>query len=226
MRPVSGLTLLAAGAAILAGTGLVFGLILSPPDAFQGEYVRIMYAHVPSAATAYLAVGTVAVASLLYLWKRRPAYDRVAHSAAEIGVLFTGLALASGMIWGKPVWGTWWTWDARLVTTAMLFLIYIGYLLVRELAEDSERGARMAAVIGIVGALDIPVIHYSVSWFRTLHQPASIVRGDIQIAPPMLMALMINLSAFFILYAFLLVLRVRLARLEDARAAAALGETG
>jgi heme exporter protein C len=226
MRPVSGLTLLAAGAAILAGTGLVFGLILSPPDAFQGEYVRIMYAHVPSAATAYLAVGTVAVASLLYLWKRRPAYDRVAHSAAEIGVLFTGLALASGMIWGKPVWGTWWTWDARLVTTAILFLIYIGYLLVRELAEDSERGARMAAVIGIVGALDIPVIHYSVSWFRTLHQPASIVRGDIQIAPPMLMALMINLSAFFILYAFLLVLRVRLARLEDARAAAALGETG
>lgn len=221
---MSGLTLLGAAAALLVGAGLTFGLILSPPDAFQGQYVRIMYVHVPSATTAYLAVATVAVASLLYLWKRRPAYDHVAHSAAEIGVLFTGLALVSGMIWGKPVWGTWWTWDARLVTTAILFLIYVGYLLVRELAEDPERGARLAAVIGIIGALDIPVIHYSVVWFRTLHQPASIVRGDIQMAPPMLAALMVNLAAFVLLYAYLLVVRVRVAHLEAARLAATIEE--
>jgi len=216
--------LLGVAALLVAGAGAYVGLIASPPDAFQGQYVRVMYVHVPSAATAYLAVGTVAVASLLYLWKRRRRYDRIAHAAAEIGVLFTGLALASGMIWGKPVWGTWWTWDARLVTTAILFLIYVGYLLVRELAEDPERSARLAAVIGIVGALDIPVIHYSVVWFRTLHQPASIVRGDIQMAPPMLTALLINMAAFFLLYAYLLTLRVRLARLERARLAAAAGE--
>ena len=221
---MSRLTLLGAAAILLAGVGAFFALIVSPPDAFQGQYVRIMYVHVPSAATAYLAVATVAVASLLYLWRRRPAADHVARSAAEIGVLFTGLALASGMIWGKPVWGVWWTWDARLVTTAILFLIYLGYLLVRELAEDAERGARLAAVIGIVGALDVPLIHYSVNWFRTLHQPASIARGDIQMAPPMLAALLLNIAAFALLYAYLLSLRVRLAHLEAAREAAAVEE--
>ncbi len=215
---------LGVAALVLIGGGAYVALLASPPDAFQGEYVRIMYIHVPSAATAYLAVATVAVASALYLWRRRMVYDRVAHSAAEIGVLFTGLALASGMIWGKPVWGTWWTWDARLVTTAILFLIYVGYLLVRELVEDPDRRARLAAVIGIVGALDIPVIRYSVVWFRTLHQPASIARGDIQMAPPMLAALMINLIAFFVLYAYLLMLRTRLAALESARLAALEGD--
>lgn len=213
------LPLLGGAAVILLATGLYAGLFASPPDAFQGNYVRIMYVHVPSAWVAYLAVFTVFVASILYLWKRRAVYDHVAHSAAELGVLFTALALAGGMIWGKPVWGTWWTWDARLVTTAILFLIYTGYLLVRALAEDPERGARLAAVIGIVGALDIPVIHYSVVWFRTLHQPASIVRGDIKMAPPMLAALMINLLAFTVFYAYLLILRVRLERLEAMRAA-------
>lgn len=199
---------------VLLAIGLYVGLVASPPDAFQGEYVRIMYVHVPSAWVAYLSVATVFASSLLFLWKRRPVYDHVAHSAGELAVLFTGVALAGGMIWGKPVWGTWWTWDARLVTTAILFLIYIGYLLVRELAEDRERGARLAAVVGIIGFLDIPVIHFSVVWFRTLHQPASVIRGDIKMAPPMLAALMINLLAFTLLYVYLLVLRMRLERLQ------------
>ena len=214
-------SLLGGAALILLAVGLYAGLFASPPDAFQGNYVRIMYVHVPSAWVAYLAVATVFVTSILFLWRRRVIYDYVAHSAAELGVLFTALALAGGMIWGKPVWGTWWTWDARLVTTAILFLIYTGYLLVRALAEDQERGARLAAVIGIIGALDVPVIHYSVVWFRTLHQPASIVRGDIDMAPPMLAALMINLLAFTVLYIYLLVLRVRLERLGAARTALA-----
>lgn len=200
---------------LLAGAAYL-GLVASPPDAFQGEYVRIMYAHVPNAWTAYLAFGTVFVTSILYLWKRRTIYDHVAGSAAELGVVFTGLALATGMIWGKPVWGTWWTWDARLVTTAILFLIYVGYLLVRALAEDPQRGARAGAAIGIIGFLDVPVIHYSVTWFRTLHQPASIVRGDIQMAPPMLMALMTSLLAFTVLFAYLLLVRVRLQLLQAA----------
>lgn len=214
-------SLLGGAAVILLGAGAYIGLIASPPDAFQGEYVRIMYAHVPNAWVAYLSFTIVFVCSVIYLWKRRAIYDMVARSAAELGVLFTGLALATGAIWGKPVWGTWWTWDARLVTTAMLFLIYVGYLLVRELTEDRERAARAGAVIGIIGALDIPVIHFSVVWFRTLHQPASVIRGDITMAPPMLAALMLSLLAFTILFIYLLTLRIRLDRLETFRLRAA-----
>ncbi len=216
MRFASGL--LGGAALILIAVGLYMGLVASPPDAFQREYVRIMYVHVPSAAIAYLSFATVFVTSVLFLWKRRVVYDQVAHSAAELGVLFTGLALAGGMIWGKAVWGAWWTWDARLVTTAILFLIYIGYLLVREMAEDRDRGARLAGVIGIVGFLDVPVIHYSVVWFRTLHQPTSVLRGDIKLAPPMLAALLINLLAFTVLYIYLLTQRVHLEQLEAGRA--------
>ena len=218
MRSLS--SLVGGAAVILLAAGLYVGLVASPPDAFQGDYVRIMYVHVPSALVAYLAVGTVFVASILYLWRGREVYDHIAHSAGELAALFTALALAGGMIWGKPVWGTWWTWDARLVTTAILFLIFVGYLLVRELAEDRGRGARLAAVIGIIGALDVPIIHYSVVWFRTLHQSPSISRGDIKMAPPMVTALMINLLAFTLLYLYLLLQRVRLERLEAAGAAA------
>lgn len=221
---MSVLPVVGGAAAVLLMIGAYVGLVASPPDAFQGEYVRIMYAHVPNAWVSYLSFATVFVASGLYLWKRRAIYDHVAHSAAELGVLFTGLALATGMIWGKPVWGTWWTWDARLVTTAILFLIYTGYLLVRGLTEDPERSARLAAVIGIVGFLDVPVIHYSVVWFRTLHQPASITRGDIKMAPPMLAALMISLLAFTLLYVYLLGVRVRLQRLSAAQAEFVSGE--
>ncbi len=207
-------TLLGAAAVALLLIGAYVGLAASPPDAFQGDYVRIMYAHVPNAWVSYVAFTIVFVSSVLYLWKRRPAYDHVAHSATELGVLFTGLALVTGSIWGRPVWGTWWTWDARLVTTAVLFLVYTGALLVRGLTDDPERGGRLAAVISIIGFLDVPVIHYSVVWFRTLHQPASITRGDITMAPPMLAALMISLVAFTVLFAYLLQLRTRLARLE------------
>ena len=207
-------TTLGAAAVLLLAAAAYTSLFASPPDAFQGEYVRIMYAHVPNAWVAYLAFAITFVASVLYVWKRRPDYDHMAHSATELGVLFTGLALATGSIWGRPVWGTWWTWDARLVTTAMLFLIYSGALLVRGLSDDPQRGARLAGVIGIIGFLDIPVIHYSVVWFRTLHQPASIAPGSLKIAPPMLLALMLSLLAFTVLFAYLLRLRARLAWLE------------
>ncbi|MDR7428273.1 MAG: cytochrome c biogenesis protein CcsA [Armatimonadota bacterium] len=212
-------TILGAAASVLLAAGLYAGLVASPPDAFQGDYARIMYVHVPSAFAAYLAVGTVFVASLLYLWRSRLLYDHVAHSATELATLFTALALAGGMIWGKPVWGTWWAWDARLVTTAMLFLIFAAALLVRELVEDRQRGARLAAVVGIIGALDVPLIHYSVVWFRTLHQAPSITRGEIKMAPPMVAALLVNLLAFTLLYLYLLLQRVRLERLEAAHSA-------
>jgi heme exporter protein C len=217
---VRGQTLLGAVALVLLAAQAYVGLVASPPDAFMGEYVRIMYAHVPNSFVAYVAFAITCVASALYLAKRTPVYDYVAHSATEIGVVFTGLALVTGSIWGRPVWGTWWTWDARLVTTAVLFFIYLGALLVRDLADDPRRGARLAAVVSIVGFLDVPVIHYSVVWFRTLHQPASITRGDIKMAPPMLAALLLGLLAFTVLFAYLLTLRVRLARAEDTGEAA------
>ena len=207
-------TALGAAAVLLLATAVYTSLLASPPDAFQGECVRIMYAHVPNAGVAYLAFAITFVTSVLYVWKRRPDYDYIALSATELGVLFTGLALVTGSIWGRPVWGTWWTWDARLVTTAVLFLIYSGALLVRGLSDDPQRGARLAAVIAIIGFLDVPVIHYSVVWFRTLHQPASIAPGSLKIAPPMLVALMLSLLAFTVLFAYLLRLRTRLARLE------------
>ncbi len=214
----SGLGVLALAALAI---GLYVALWASPPDAFQRDFVRIMYVHVPTVSVAYLSFTIVAIASVLFLWRGRAGFDQLAHSAAELGVVFTGLALATGSIWGKAVWGTWWTWDARLVTTAILFLVYVGYLLVRELAEDRVRGARLAAVVGIIGFVDVPIIHYSVVWFRTLHQPASITPGDIKLAPPMLAALLINLLAFCLLYLYLLISRVRLERLEAARAEAA-----
>ncbi len=206
-----------AAALLTLAVGLYVGLWSSPPDAFQRDYVRIMYVHVPTVSAAYLSFTIVAIASFLYLWRRRARYDQLAHSAAELGVVFTGLALATGSIWGKAVWGTWWTWDARLVTTAILFLVYVTYLLVRELADDRERGARLASVVGIIGFLDIPIIHFSVVWFRTLHQPTSLVRGDIKLAPPMLAALLLNLLAILLLYLYLLMTRVRLEHLEAAR---------
>jgi len=217
---VSGQSFLGGAALGLLAVAAYVGLVASPPDAFQGEYVRIMYAHVPNAWVAYVAFAITCVASALYLAKRAPVYDYVAHSATELGVVFTGLALVTGSIWGRPVWGTWWTWDARLVTTAVLFFIYLGALLVRGLADDPRRGARLAAVVSIIGFLDVPVIHYSVVWFRTLHQPASLTPGDIKMAPPMLAALLLALLAFTVLFAYLLTLRIRLARAEDAGEAA------
>ena len=217
---MSGQSFLGGAALGLLAVAAYVGLVASPPDAFQGEYVRIMYVHVPNAWVAYVAFAITCVASALYLAKRTPVYDYVAHSATELGVVFTGLALVTGSIWGRPVWGTWWTWDARLVTTAVLFFIYLGALLVRGLADDPQRGARLAAVVSIIGFLDVPVIHYSVVWFRTLHQPASLTPGDTKMALPMLAALLLGLLAFTALFAYLLTLRIRLARAEDTGEAA------
>ncbi|MCZ6561990.1 MAG: cytochrome c biogenesis protein CcsA, partial [Deltaproteobacteria bacterium] len=144
--------------------------------------------------------------------------DILAHSAAEIGVLFTGLTIIEGSIWGKPIWGVWWTWDARLTLTAILFLIFVGYLMLRSLIEDEHRGAVCGAIIGIIGFLDIPLIHMSVYWWRTLHQPPSILRPDKtpweNIDPALLWPLSINFVAFFLLFFYLLSLRIHLGETE------------
>jgi heme exporter protein C len=199
--------------------GLYFGLVKAPPDANQGEVQRIMYLHIPSILTAYLAFFIVFVGSCLYLWKGERRDDILAHSAAEVGVLFTALTIIEGSIWGKPTWGVWWTWDARLTLTALLLLIFVGYLMLRSLIEDQQRSATSGAVLGIIGFLDIPLIHMSVYWWRTLHQPPSILRPDKapwdNIHPDMLWALGINFIAFFFLFFYLLSLRFRVGEAEE-----------
>jgi heme exporter protein C len=201
-------------AALVAGLVAAFGY--APREHVQGNVQRIMYLHVPAVLTSYLAFGVTLVSSLAYLGTRRLGWDRLAASAAELGVLFTGITIASGSIWGKPTWGTWWTWDARLTTTAVLFLVYVGYLLLRGMVEEPERRARYAAVVGILAAANIPVVHFSVKWWRALHQPSTILGPQpAPIAAPIALALYVNLVAFTLLFGYLLVSRVEVARLED-----------
>ena len=200
--------------ALLAGLAVGFGV--APREVTQGNVQRIMYVHVPSVLVAYLAFAVVFVASIAYLARRAEAADRIAHASAEIGVLFTGVTIATGSIWGKPTWGTLWTWDARLTSVAILFVMYLGYLLLRGMIEDRERGARYAAVLGIVAALNVPLVHFSVVWWRTLHQPPSLLKpGTPTIASAILAALLVNVLAHALLYAYFLAKRVRILRREQ-----------
>ena len=148
----------------------LLGFMASPPDRDMGHLQKIMYVHVPSAWNAFMAFFVVAIASLLYLWRRAERHDLLAASAAEVGAVFTGLTLVLGSIWGRPTWGVWWTWDARLTSTAVLFMIFVGYLALRALVEDPDRRAVWSAVVGLLGALNVPVVYMSVRWWRTLHQ--------------------------------------------------------
>jgi len=205
---------------VLALVGLVGGVVMAfgvaPREVTQGNVQRIMYLHVPSVWVAYLAFVVVFVASIVYLARRADAADRIAHASAEVGVVFTAVTIASGSIWGKPTWGTWWTWDARLTSVAILFVMYLGYLLLRGMIEDRERAARYSAVLGIVAALDLPLIHFSVYWWRTLHQPPSIMKPGAATMPPVILAaLLVNFVAFTLLYAYFVLARVELLRREQ-----------
>lgn len=202
-------------AAILAALFCVF--VYVPTDRAQGIVQRIFYFHVPLAILTYVAFGTVAVGGAMFLWRRSRAWDRVAHSAAEVGLLYCSLVLVTGPIWARPIWGTWWTWDARLTTTLILWLIYAAYLMLRSVMGPGESGARYAAVLGIVGVLDIPIINRSVYWWRTIH-PAVIVNreggsglGD----PRMQLTLAVCFVALGLLLAWLVAARTNLARLQD-----------
>lgn len=196
--------------------GLAAGFLYAPREAVQGNVQRIMYLHVPAVLTAYLAFGLVLLGSIAYLATRRSGWDRLAGAAGEIGVLFTGLTIVSGSIWGKPTWGTWWTWDARLTSTAVLFLAYVGYLLLRSLIEDPDARGRYAAVVGILGAVNIPIVHFSVKWWRALHQPSTILGPEPSpIDPAIGLALFVNWVAFTLLFAYFLSRRMEIARLEE-----------
>src|SRR5712691_1970069 len=195
----------------LAGAGLLasafLSLVASPPDAEQGDLVRLMYVHVPSAWVAYLAFGVVFIASIGYLVTKRARWDRLGAASAEIGVLFTALTIVLGSIWAKPVWNTWWTWDPRLTTTAILLLIYVGYLAVRRLPDSPTRRARWAAVLGIVGFVDVPIVHLSVRWWRSLHQAPARLIGVPDVSPVMGAALGIGFLSFTIAYVYLMAVR-------------------
>jgi heme exporter protein C len=206
---------------LLVGAVALTAAMLSPPDYLQGELVRLMYVHVPAAWTAYLSYAVTLAASLGWLWRRTPGLDRLAAASAEVGVFFTGLAIALGSIWGKPTWGVWWTWDARLVTTALLFFVYLGYLALRRATPDSQLRARRSAVFGVVAFAQVPLVHFSVVWWRTLHQPPTVLKpGDPSIDHTMLAALLAGVVAFTLLYVLLVRARARLEAIEDALDAA------
>ena len=212
------------GALALAGVAatVAMGLWVTPPDADEGNVFRIIYLHVPAAWLAYLAFFLVLVGSVAYLVTKRTRWDRLAAASAEVGVLFTGLTLVLGSIWAKPVWGTWWTWDPRLTTTAVMFLIYVGYLAVRRLPDSPTKRARWAAVVGIVGFADVPIVHLSVTWWRSQHQAPAILHVAPRMAPIMAAGLMTGVAAFTLLFAYLVTLRLRVGRLEDRAVAEAL----
>jgi heme exporter protein C len=197
----------------------VFGLWIAPEDAVQEEAQRIMYLHVPTAWLAYLAFGVTAIASALFLWPRTRSlvWDRLAGASAELGVLFTGLALAMGSLWGKPVWGVWWAWDARLVTTAVLFFLYLGYLALRRIPGEPIANGKRNAIAALIAFVDVPIVHFSVEWWRTLHQKATVFNPQLsaEIHGTMALTLWIGVIAFTILYVYLLDRRYRLAALED-----------
>src|SRR5207249_7850568 len=211
----------------LAAAGLIasaiMSLVVAPPDASQGNVQRLMYVHVPAAWLAYLSFGVVFACSIAYLVTRKIRFDRVAHASAEIGVLFTALCIVLGSLWGKPVWGTYWTWDPRLTTTAIMLLMYVGYLAVRRLPDNPARRARWAAVVGIVAFADVPIVQLSVEWWRSLHQGPTIrLLGPPMFAPTLAAALFVAVGAFTILYLCFMAVRLRVGRLQARAAVVAL----
>jgi heme exporter protein C len=189
---------------------IIGAVIVAPREAIEGEVQRVFYIHVPSAMAAYLSFFIVFVASIIVLWKRDMRFDAIAKAAAGVGVLFTGLVLATGAIWGYPIWGAWWAWDARLTSTLILFLIFSGYLLARGLADIAdEQAARYAAVFAIIGFLDIPIINMSVRWWRTLHPQPIVLKmpGEQALPDSMLIVLYIGMAAIILLALWFIALR-------------------
>jgi heme exporter protein C len=186
---------------ILLAAGLYGALITSPADYQQGETVRIMFIHVPAAWLALFAYGLMAVLSAIAMIFRHPLADASAKVAAPIGAVFCFLALATGSLWGKPMWGTWWVWDARLTSMFVLMLLYLGYMAIWQAVDDPHRAAPLARIVALVGAVNLPIIKYSVNWWNTLHQPASVFRmGGPTIDKSMLWPLLVMALAYTMLF--------------------------
>ena len=206
----------------LLGCGL-WVFLWTPLETSQGFPQKIMYLHIPSVIISYLAFFVVFVYSIAYLWKRKLMFDQIAKASAEVGLVFCALVLITGAIWGKPIWGTYWAWwDVRLVTTLLLFLIFMGYFLLRMSINDRDKEARLAAVLGIIGCLDIPIIHKSIEWAkgRTLHQPSTffiVEEGEINpsISDVLSDPLPAAIFSMLTLYLYLLLLRYQIEKQQD-----------
>lgn len=187
---------------------LYLSFVYAPTERVMGEVQRLMYFHVASAWNAFLAFAVVAFGGVQYLRTGEPRWDRLAYASGEIGVFFTTIALASGSVWARAAWGTWWTWEPRLTTTAILWFMYLGYLLIRAAAEGNESQARLASVFGIIAFVDVPIVFLSIRWWRGMHP------SQIEMDPRMGLALGVSVLAFTLLYAYLLDRRVRLENLR------------
>ena len=198
-------------ALMLLAAGAIF--LYAPTDALQGPVQRIFYLHVSSAIAAFGCFAVVLVGGIVYLWRESDAADRVARSAALVGVVFTTVTLLMGMLWARPTWGVYWTWDARLTSTLVLWIIYAGYLLVRRLAEPGRQAARLAAVVGIFGFIDVPVVYFSVTWWRTFH-PGPVITTD-ALPTSMLVTFLFTMVCTLVLAATMIAIRYRIETLQD-----------
>lgn len=209
-------------AVVLLAVTVWLGLFVTPPDVTQGQAVRLLYLHPAVAWVAlYLAFGAAALCSALYLWPRTRSekFDLMAAAAVEVGVLFLSLTLATGMLWGRATWSVWWTWDARLTSTALLEILFVGYLAMRRVPADPHVRARRCAVLALLSALDVPIVHFSVEWWHTLHQQNSILNDglNVKVHGSMLFTLLLSFVAMTLVFAWMLRARYRLASREARR---------
>ena len=211
-------TVLAIITAVMMLADLYFIFMVAPTDSVLGHVQRVFYFHVPVAIMSFAAFFVVFVGSLGYLIRRTPRWDAIAHASAEVGVVFVTLALLTGIIWARPVWNTWWTWEPRLTTTMILWLIYVAYLMVRSYAPTQSKGAIYAAVVGIIGFIDVPIVYYSVVWWRSIH-PSPVVGPFAQadaLEGTMALILLFSLITFLFFFAYMLAERIGLRNTEEA----------
>jgi heme exporter protein C len=210
--------ILATLSVFVLGTVIVLGLWATGPDVLMGEQVRLLYIHPGVSWTAYVAFSITTVASLLWLWPRtrKLFWDQIAGASAEIGVVFTFLSLLTGAIWGRPTWGHWWEWDARITSTTLLLFMYIGVLAIRSVPASLASRARRSAIVALIAFLNVPLVHFSVKWWRTLHQQASVMTPDSKgVHGWQLVALLLGLLGFTLVYFWMLIQRYRIARWQD-----------
>jgi len=195
--------------------GLHGAFFEAPTEAQMGDVQRIFYFHAPAGIVAFLAFGVTGAASFLYLWRKSLIFDVVAHASAESGLIFCTIVLVTGPLWARPVWGTWWTWEARLTTTLALWLIYASYILVRRYTDNRDQRARFAAVLGIVGALDVPIVYRSITWWRGLHPVVLKASGGGGLDPEMRSVFLFCIIVYLTLYACLMAVRIPIGYAED-----------
>jgi heme exporter protein C len=211
---------LGVGSVVSLAATVWLGLWITPPDKVMHNFVRLVYVHPPIAwVSLYLAFGIAALASLLWLWPRTRSsfFDRLAVSSMEVGTVFTALTLVTGSIWGRTTWGVWWAWDARLTSTALLFVLQLGYLALRRVPGDSDSRARRSAVAALVAAVDVPIVHFSVDWWKTLHQNATVLNANLSptIHGSMAWTLLLGFIAFTLLFVWMLLVRYRVQVLTE-----------